>query len=252
MLRDGLRAALGGPSFELVMARQQAARGVVDRRIDALGIVTAGALGFIAGDAIMRGRDFVRGGREHGMDQLDLVGHGGALGLQTEAASPAHVGFQRRHVAVVEGAIDGQATRRRAVQQEAGAQMFAHGLSEVYFEMEDIFKKLGVTDLGKSADGAYLGFDRFGLELLQPDRLRLAALIGLLGIGFEKQIVLSHDTVWCWRGRPLPVPVDTLAPNWDPRHVLTRIVPTLRNAGEAQEKIDAMLVHNPRRYFGGH
>src|SRR5205085_4995339 len=49
--------------------------------------------------------------------------------------------------------------------------------------------------------GAYLGFDRFWLELLHPDRARQAALIALLGVGFERQIVLSHDTVWCWRGR---------------------------------------------------
>ena len=49
--------------------------------------------------------------------------------------------------------------------------------------------------------GAFLGFDRFGLELLHPDRERLAVLIGLLGLGFERQLVLSHDTVWCWRGR---------------------------------------------------
>ena len=93
----------------------------------------------------------------------------------------------------------------------------------------------GSADLRYHVDmldrGCYLGFDRFGLEILQPDRLRLAALIGLLGIGFERQIVLSHDTVWCWRGRPLPVPVETLAPNWDPTHVFQHIVPALREAG---------------------
>ena len=78
----------------------------------------------------------------------------------------------------------------------------------------------GTADLRYHVDmldrGAYLGFDRFGLELLQPDRLRLAALIGLLGIGFERQIVLSHDTVWCWRGRPLPMPAEQLAPQLGP------------------------------------
>ena len=113
----------------------------------------------------------------------------------------------------------------------------------------------GSADLRYHVDlldrGAYLGFDRFGLELLQPDRLRLAALIGLLGIGFERQIVLSHDTVWCWRGRPLPMPVETLAPKWDPRHVFTTIIPALLDAGVPRAKIDAMLVANPRRYFAG-
>jgi phosphotriesterase-related protein len=98
--------------------------------------------------------------------------------------------------------------------------------------------------------GAYLGFDRFGLEILHPDRLRTAALIGLLGIGFEKQIVLSHDSVWCWLGRPLPIPPDQLA-KWDPTHVFKNVLPALRDAGVPQAKIDAMLVENPARYFAG-
>jgi phosphotriesterase-related protein len=113
----------------------------------------------------------------------------------------------------------------------------------------------GSADLRYHVDlldrGAYLGFDRFGLELLHPDRLRLAALIGLLGIGFEHRIVLSHDTVWCWRGRPLPLPVEQLAPKWDPRYVLQHIVPALRDAGVQQAKIDTMLIENPKRYFEG-
>lgn len=96
--------------------------------------------------------------------------------------------------------------------------------------------------------GAFLGFDRFGLDLIHPDRERLAALIGLLGVGFERQIVLSHDTVWCWRGRPPTLPPNVLT-EWEPTHVIKRIVPKLRAAGVAQEKIDTMLVDNPRRYF---
>ena len=59
--------------------------------------------------------------------------------------------------------------------------------------------------------GAYLGFDRFGLEILHPDRARVAALIGLLGLGFERRIVLSHDTVWCWRGRAPRLPPSTMS-----------------------------------------
>ena len=92
------------------------------------------------------------------------------------------------------------------------------------------------------------GFDRFGLELLHPDRERLAVLIGLLGIGFERQLVLSHDTVWCWRGRAPTLPPETL-PLWEPTYVLRTVVPRLRDAGVAEAKIEAMLVDNPRRYF---
>jgi phosphotriesterase-related protein len=98
--------------------------------------------------------------------------------------------------------------------------------------------------------GAVLGFDRFGLELLHPDRERLAVLIGLLGLGFERQLVLSHDTVWCWRGRAPKLPPDVM-PDWKPTHVFETIVPRLREAGVSDEKIRTMLVANRRRYFAG-
>ena len=104
--------------------------------------------------------------------------------------------------------------------------------------------------LWNATRGAMLGFDRFGLEMLQPDRLRLAALIGLLGIGFAERLVLSHDTVWCWRGRALALP-STLMPNWRPTHVFNNILPALREAGVSEAKITAMMENNPRRYFGG-
>ena len=52
--------------------------------------------------------------------------------------------------------------------------------------------------------GAFLSFDRFGLEIIFPNKLRIASLIALLGSGYEKQMLISHDTVNCWRGRPLP------------------------------------------------
>ena len=96
--------------------------------------------------------------------------------------------------------------------------------------------------------GAYLGFDRFGLELLHPDRARQAALIGLLGVGFVRQIVLSHDTVWCWRGRAPVVPASVLA-DWQPTHLFRKIIPRLREAGVTQAQVDTMLIDNPRRYF---
>lgn len=110
----------------------------------------------------------------------------------------------------------------------------------------------GGTDLRRHIDmldqGCTLGFDRFGIEIIHPDKLRLAALIGLLGVGYEKQLVMSHDSVWCWRGRSLPV-ATALMPNWRPTHVFENIIPSLLHAGVAQAKIDTMLVDNPRRFF---
>ena len=113
----------------------------------------------------------------------------------------------------------------------------------------------GSSDLRYHTDmldrGCYLGFDRFGLDFLHPDRLRLAALIGLLGVGFEKQIVLSHDSVACWIGRGLDMPPEIVKgiKNWNPTHIFKNILPALRKAGVTEEKIKTMMVDNPRRYF---
>jgi phosphotriesterase-related protein len=115
----------------------------------------------------------------------------------------------------------------------------------------------GSADLRYHTDmldkGCLLGFDRFGLDFAKPDRLRLASLIGLCGIGFEKQIVLSHDSVACWLGRGLELTpqMARLVENWKPSHVFRNVVPALKKAGVSQEKINAMLVDNPRKYFQG-
>jgi len=84
--------------------------------------------------------------------------------------------------------------------------------------------------------------------MLHPDRARTAALIGLLGVGFERQIVLSHDTVWCWRGRAPVVPAGAMA-DWQPTHLFRKVIPRLREAGVSPAKIDTMLIENPRRFF---
>ncbi|MEA2679128.1 MAG: phosphotriesterase-related protein [Candidatus Binataceae bacterium] len=114
----------------------------------------------------------------------------------------------------------------------------------------------GASDLRYHTDmldrGCLLGFDRFGLDFVHPDRLRLAALIGLVGIGFEKQLVLSHDSVACWKGKGLPeMDAKTLEgiKNWNPTHIFKHIIPALKEAGVGEHKIKAMMVENPRRFF---
>jgi len=113
----------------------------------------------------------------------------------------------------------------------------------------------GSSDLKYHVDmldrGCLLGFDRFGLDFLHPDKLRLAALIGLAGVGYQEQIVLSHDSVACWLGRGLEITpeIARLVENWNPTHVFKNIIPAMRGAGVAEEKINSMLVANPRKFF---
>jgi len=105
--------------------------------------------------------------------------------------------------------------------------------------------------LGK---GSYLGFDRFGLEILAPDEQRIQSLVALLQKQQEGQIVVSHDSVWCTRGKPFPddmlalMDADIL---FDPTHFHRNIIPRLLEAGVTQQQIDTMLVDNPRRFFSG-
>ena len=100
--------------------------------------------------------------------------------------------------------------------------------------------------------GSYLGFDRFGLEALQPDAARVASLIALIEAGAGDRVVVSHDSVWCWLGQPFPPEVTAaLAETWNPSHFSRRIVPMLKEQGIDDEQIDQLLVGNPRRLFEG-
>ena len=88
----------------------------------------------------------------------------------------------------------------------------------------------------------------------QPAGQRSASprLIGLLGIGFERQIVLSHDSVWCMLGNMIPTAMAAeLAAVHEPMRFTNVITPKLLEAGVSQEEIDRMVIDNPRRYFAG-
>lgn len=106
--------------------------------------------------------------------------------------------------------------------------------------------------MGLARGGSYLGFDRFGLEMLQPDDARADALARIIQAGAGDRVVISHDSVWCWRGEPVPPAIDqAMGETWNPSHFSLRIVPKLRDRGITEEQIDTLLVDNPRRYFAG-
>ena len=114
----------------------------------------------------------------------------------------------------------------------------------------------GTTDTGYHAGiaerGSYLGFDRFGIGALMPDVERVASLVRLLDRGAGDRVVVSHDSVWCWRGEPFPAAaMGRLADVFDPTRFDREIVPMLHDSGVTAGQVDALVVDNPRRFFEG-
>ncbi len=108
--------------------------------------------------------------------------------------------------------------------------------------------------------GAYVGFDRFGLDMLIPDAERIKSVIAMVEAGHTRSLCLSHDSICAaWLGRPIfggrlvmqPEQIAQAAPQWNPTHLFKRVLPELRRQGVSEEAIRTMLVENPRRYFEG-
>jgi phosphotriesterase-related protein len=104
--------------------------------------------------------------------------------------------------------------------------------------------------------GAFVGFDWFGITLILPDEVRVQNVLRLAQAGFTRHIMLSHDSIVCWQGRPVPFAnrhEDVLAmlPDWRPTSILRKIVPQLRAGGLSEADIATILVDNPRRFFAG-
>jgi phosphotriesterase-related protein len=90
--------------------------------------------------------------------------------------------------------------------------------------------------------------------MLHPDRERVASLLKLIQKGAGDRVVVSHDSVWCWRGTPIPKSITLAAAgagNWHPLHFVRNIEPQLLEGGASAAQLRALLVDNPRRFFAG-
>ncbi|RMH81754.1 MAG: phosphotriesterase-related protein [Actinomyces sp.] len=113
----------------------------------------------------------------------------------------------------------------------------------------------GTTDtdyhLRIARGGSWLGFDRFGIPLVSDDD-RVASLARLVEHGAADRVVVSHDSVWCWKGQPWPVALrERVAATFVPTHFDRTIVPRLLDAGVDEATIAAFTHDNPRRFFAG-
>lgn len=103
--------------------------------------------------------------------------------------------------------------------------------------------------------GCYIGFDGVGIDTLLADEVRIENLVELVGDGFERQIVLSHDHIGCWHFRPEDAPPVVTGMAAMPKRRFTYLIeeflPLLQSAGVSEGSIETMTVANPRRYFAG-
>ena len=108
--------------------------------------------------------------------------------------------------------------------------------------------------------GAYVGFDRFGIEPMISDEKRMQSVCKMVEAGYVRSLCLSHDaTCGAWLGRPVfggryvmrAEQVAAAMPNWEPTHLFKRILPKLLERGVTEAQVHTMLVENPRRYFIG-
>lgn len=159
-------------------------------------------------------------------------------------------------------------------QQETGAPIITHTTegtmgpeqAELLIALGADPRKIQIGHMDGSTDPQYhkatmdhgvkIAFDSCGIQRMlgmPMDATRVDVLTGLLQSDYGSQIMLSHDYVMHWLGRPLPVPppIRQLLPNWHLSGIFTYHLPALRANGISEAQIEALLVENPRRLFVG-
>ena len=94
--------------------------------------------------------------------------------------------------------------------------------------------------------GFYLGFDRTNPLMSAASEENIVTLVLR---GFGDRIMLSHDCIFMWLGRP-----GRLAPqyaDWYPDYLFRKLIPRLKTAGATDKQIENILIDNPRKFLGG-
>ena len=95
---------------------------------------------------------------------------------------------------------------------------------------------------------AFVGLDRFGIEFILPDALRMKNLAELVQAGHRDRILISQDHPLCLLGRMGPDIAKQLS-TWRITHIFQRILPELAKLGMSGDDVEKILVDNPRRLF---
>lgn len=93
--------------------------------------------------------------------------------------------------------------------------------------------------------GFYLGFDRTNPLM---SRVSEENIVSLIAGGYGDRLMLSHDCIFFWLGRPGKLPPQYA--DWHPDYLFKRLIPKMKEADITDEQIRRILVDNPRRFFG--
>lgn len=96
--------------------------------------------------------------------------------------------------------------------------------------------------------GAFVGLDRFGLETILADELRMKNLIELVRAGHRDRILVSQDYPLCFLGRGAAL-LPIVEPLWGITHIFEHILPRLAELGLAADDVETILVQNPLALF---
>jgi phosphotriesterase-related protein len=96
--------------------------------------------------------------------------------------------------------------------------------------------------------GAFVGLDRFGMEMFLSDDIRTRNLVQLHEAGFRDNILVSHDHCLCVLGR-MGVGYEERVPTSRLTRIFDYVLPALKRAGLSDADIDCILVDNPRQLF---
>ena len=96
--------------------------------------------------------------------------------------------------------------------------------------------------------GAYVGMDRFGLDILLATDERVSTVAKLAAEGYASQMMLSHDA--CCEIDWIPRDIrERVTPNWHYTFLHDSVLPALKAAGVTDGQLDTMLVENPKAFF---
>ncbi len=104
--------------------------------------------------------------------------------------------------------------------------------------------------------GVFISWDRMGLQGMvgcPMDEQRYPVIAQLIKQGYGERLMISHDSILNWLGRPLKIP-DQFLPfiaNWNPCHLFANIIPALKGLGVTEEQVRILVAENPKRLFEG-